>query len=264
MDPRLRSSPCSSVASLPSIRQILGIRFYSGPLADLLPLTKSGGLIVVPSAPVLVGLAGDPAQRAALEGSDLAITDSGYMVLLWRLFQGEALPRHSGLKLMRALLADHDFRRPGQTYWVMPSAADASVNCAWLNRQGIPVGAGDCFVAPFYPQSGPLADEGLLAAIEARRPRFVMLNLGGGVQERLGLYLRDRLSYRPAVFCTGAAIAFLSGRQASIPVWADRLMLGWLIRSLRNPGRFLPRYWAALRLAPLLWRHGSRSVAVNE
>jgi hypothetical protein len=122
-----------------------------------------------------------------------------------------------------------------------------------------------------------------------------MINLGGGVQERLGLYLRDELAkigkaqsgksealsangqdsdtfalgslpsaapaYRPALICTGAAIAFLSNRQVNIPPWADRLFLGWLMRSLSEPTKFVPRYWHSLRLAALLWKFGSRSVS---
>ncbi len=50
------------------------------------------------------------------------------------------------------------------------------------------------------------------------------------MQERLGYALRKQLSYKPAILCLGAAIAFLSGGQANIPNWADRLMLGWLFR----------------------------------
>jgi hypothetical protein len=74
-------------------RRILGVPFYIGDFAGLLTRTRQGGLIVVPSAPVLVSLADDPAHRAAVEGADLALTDSGFMVLLWRLFQHEKLPR---------------------------------------------------------------------------------------------------------------------------------------------------------------------------
>lgn len=317
-------------------RQILGIRFHAGDLATLLDRTAQGGLIVVPSAPVLVDLDRDPAHRAALERSDLAITDSGFMVLLWRLFRGERLERISGLKYLRALMDQSDFRPPGATFWIMPSAEDARANLIWLARQGIEVPPVNIHVAPFY-SAGTLSDPGLLAAIEAQRPKYIIIALGGGVQERLGYYLRQHLSAfgsdaprrplweqrdpcapaqgeiaaeapprqagpetappiasgrfdglkapsqpnpptlgpsairhpssghppsglgRPAIICTGAAIAFLSGRQANIPVWADRLMLGWLFRTLSNPARFVPRYWKALRLVPLLWRHGPRS-----
>jgi UDP-N-acetyl-D-mannosaminuronic acid transferase (WecB/TagA/CpsF family) len=79
------------------------------------------------------------------------------------------------------------------------------------------------------------------------------------VQERLGYFLRNRLSFRPAILCVGAAIAFLSGRQVGIPVWADRLMLGWLFRILSDPVTFIPRFWKSIRLAGLLWKYGEKA-----
>jgi UDP-N-acetyl-D-mannosaminuronic acid transferase (WecB/TagA/CpsF family) len=85
-----------------------------------------------------------------------------------------------------------------------------------------------------------------------------MLAIGGGVQERLGLGLRARLTNRPGILCLGAAIAFLTGGQVAIPVWADRFFLGWLFRLASNPRKFWRRYRDALRLAPLLWRWRER------
>jgi len=38
--------------------------------------------------------------------------------------------------------------------------------------------------------------------------------------------------------------------QAKIPVWADRSGLGWLMRCLYEPRKFIPRYISAL---PLVW-----------
>lgn len=242
--------------------QILGIRFYTGRMDGLLDRTMQGGLLVAPSAPVLADLPADAAHREAVEGCDVAITDSGFMVVLWALFKGRIIPRISGLRFIRALLRRPELRRPGATFWVMPSADDAQLNRDWLNQIGLPVLADDCYVAPTYPR-GRLEDPSLLACVEARRPKLVFINLAGGVQERLGRFLQVRLSYRPTVICTGAAIAFVSGRQTHIPVWADRLMLGLLLRTLGDPVRFLPRYWKSLRLVPLLWKHGSRSVAAK-
>jgi UDP-N-acetyl-D-mannosaminuronic acid transferase (WecB/TagA/CpsF family) len=240
------------------IRNILGLRFYVGSFPGLLTRTSRGGLIVVPSAPVLVDLSNDPAHREALEGSDLATTDSGFFVLLWLLFKGQRLPRISGLRYLRGLLSYPEFRKPGATFWVMPTEDDARANREWLNRQGLPVGADDCCVAPMYP-AGRLSDEGLLAQIEHRRPAFVVLNIRGGVQERLGFFLISRLSYRPAIICTGAAIAFLTGRQVGIPVWADRLMLGWLLRMLHSPVGFFPKIWKGIRLVPVVMRAKART-----
>jgi UDP-N-acetyl-D-mannosaminuronic acid transferase (WecB/TagA/CpsF family) len=60
---------------------------------------------------------------------------------------------------------------------------------------------------------------------------------------------------RPGILCLGAAIAFLSGAQTAIPVWADRMCVGWLLRIISSPKRYLPRYIDALKLVPVLYRH---------
>ena len=243
----------------PDFRTILGIRFFIGDLRALLVKTMEGGLIVVPSGPNLADLRTEHAYREAVESSDLAITDSGFLVLLWALRQGERLNRISGLRYLRGLLTLPEFRKANAVFWVMPTQDDARTNQAWLHRQRIEFSADHCYIAPRYP-AGHLEDRELLDRIEACRPAFVVINIGGGIQERLGHFLRVNLSFRPAIICTGAAIAFLSGRQTNIPPWADRLFLGWLIRCLRNPGRFVPRYWRAARLAPLLFKYGAGRV----
>jgi UDP-N-acetyl-D-mannosaminuronic acid transferase (WecB/TagA/CpsF family) len=83
------------------------------------------------------------------------------------------------------------------------------------------------------------------------------VTLGGGTQERLGLYLRSELDCKPSIHCIGAAIAFLSGDQVQIPRWADRMYLGWLFRCLSDPRRYMPRYWDARKLFSLMVRYGS-------
>lgn len=243
-------------------RQILGVRFYTGDTTAITRRVAAGGLTVVPSAPVLVELARCSVHREAIEGSDMALLDSGFLVLLWMIIKGERLPRMSGLRFMRALVEMPEFQEQGATFWIMPTIEDARANCRWLQRNGIGVTLDDCHVAPMYPR-GQIVDEELLAILKERRPRFVVINLGGGVQERLGFYLRKHLGNQTAIICTGAAIAFLSGRQANIPPWADRLMLGWLMRCLNSPTKFVPRYWDAFRLVNLILRHGHRSVAAE-
>jgi UDP-N-acetyl-D-mannosaminuronic acid transferase (WecB/TagA/CpsF family) len=84
-----------------------------------------------------------------------------------------------------------------------------------------------------------------------------VVTIGGGTQERLGLYLKQNLSYLPAIHCIGAAIAFLSGDQVHIPVFADKLYLGWLYRCISDPRRYVPRYWEARRLLGLMVRYRS-------
>lgn len=243
-----------TLAGFPT-RRVLGVDFFVGTIEAATERALAGGLVVAPSGPGLaVDLVKSPAYREALTTAELAITDSGWMVLLWRVLTGEKLPRHSGLKLLRAVLARDALKAPGAIFWVMPSQEESVRNLAWLQAQGFAVTTADTYVAPHYPP-GPITDPELLARLEARRPQIVLLAIGGGVQERLGCGLRARLSFRPGLLCLGAAIAFLTGGQAAIPPWADRLFLGWLIRLLSSPRKFWRRYWDALRLAPLLLRH---------
>jgi UDP-N-acetyl-D-mannosaminuronic acid transferase (WecB/TagA/CpsF family) len=243
-----------------TFRKILGVRFYVADLEGLLDLIPGAGLVVVPSAPVMSRLAEDPAHRAALEGADLAVTDSGFMVLLWLMRTGERIRRISGLRLLRSLIERGSFRGAGATFWVMPTEADSQANLEWLRGRGFAVDAGCAYVAPMYPKAGPISDGGLVDLIVLRRPQLVVIALSGGVQERLGWELRQKLGYRPTILCIGGAIAFLSGRQTNIPVWADRLALGWLLRFCSAPRAFAAKLKGVEHLAPLIWKYGPNSV----
>lgn len=243
-------------------RRILGVRFFTGTAAGAVARGMRGGLVVVPSAPVLVNAAEDPATQAALLESDLAITDSGLMVLYWNITRRERLRRISGLEYLRLLLQEPPLREPGAILWVMPNPAAIARNARWLAQQGFPVSPDDFYLAPQYP-TGPIVDRVLLDLVNARRPAHVIMAIGGNVQERLGLYLKQHASYRPAIHGTGAAIGFLNGDQVRIPGWADRFFLGWLFRCLRSPARFIPRYWNARRLVALLGRFGDRQPHAN-
>jgi len=245
----------------PHFKRILGISFLVCSAGEAVGLvSRAGGLVVMPSAPALKNLPYDPDYREALLEADFAIPDSSLMVILWNLIQFDRIPKISGLKYLRALISEQEFRRPGSSFWVMPTACALERNQAWLGANGITLGSDEFYLAPMY---GPaIEDAELLRRIEAHRPRHVVLGLGGGVQERLGLYLKRNLSYRPAIHCIGAAIAFLSGDQVRIPAWVDSLGLGWMWRIFSNPRAFAPRYWGARNLAPLLLRHRDRLPAL--
>ena len=241
-------------------RKILGINYFTGSLDSLLAKTGNGGLIVVPAAPNLADLDRNPHYRQAVENAEFAITDSSLLVLLWFIRKGELLTRISGLQFMRGLIHHPEFRKERATFWVMPSEEDMTTNLKWLGSQGITVQPKDCYVAPQYPK-GLIEDDILLAAIETHRTPYIVINIGGGIQEVLGRFLAARLSYKPTIICTGAAIAFLSGRQANIHPWVDKLMLAWLARCLHEPRKFVPRYLLGVRLIPILLMYAERRVA---
>ena len=235
---------------------ILGVNFFHGSVAEAVDRMSHGGLLVVPAAPALKDLQTNANYREALLNADLAITDSAFMVMIWNNMGRNKISRLSGLEYIREFLTREDAKRPGNVVWIMASPASAERNLAFLQSQGIEV-PGECVtLAPMY---GPeIEDKPLLELLERLRPQHVVVTVGGGTQERLGLYLKRHLSYLPAIHCIGAAIAFLSGDQVAIPVWADKLYLGWLFRSLDDPKRFIPRYWDARKLMGLMRKYGER------
>lgn len=239
-------------------RRILGIDFFNDAIDVAVAQAMQGGLVLAPSGPGLaVDLVKTQSYRDAAAAADLVLVDSSALVLFWRVLTRETLNRISGLMFLRAFLQQEELKAQGTVFWVMPSEADAQRNFRWLEAQGYRIAPGDCYVAPRYA-AGAVADDELLQRLESRKPRVVVIAIGGGIQEQLGHFLCQRLSYRPGVLCLGAAIAFLSGGQAKIPHWADSLMIAWMLRVLHSPRRFGGRYLKAWALLPLLWRNRER------
>jgi N-acetylglucosaminyldiphosphoundecaprenol N-acetyl-beta-D-mannosaminyltransferase len=238
-------------------RTILGINFFSGSAKAAVDRMEHGGLLVVPAAPALKDLACNPAYREALEQADLCIADSSFMVLLWNLLERDSIHKLSGLAYLRELLSRPGLREhPEQVLWVMANPRSAQRNLKWLRRQGIFVPEENVCIAPVYGKV--IEDSALLKKIGRLQPRHIFLTIGGGTQERVGLYIKKNLNYAPSIHCIGAAIAFLSGDQVQIPVWADHAGLGWLYRCVSAPQRYVPRYWEARKLIPLMLRYRSR------
>jgi UDP-N-acetyl-D-mannosaminuronic acid transferase (WecB/TagA/CpsF family) len=238
--------------------RILGIDFFDGSAKEAIEIMRTnGGLLVVPAAPALKDLDQNREYRESLLNADLSITDSAFMVLIWNRLQSVPIKRLSGLEYLRELLLEPDVRTPGNTLWIMASPISAKRNLNWLTGKGITVPEDHIYMAPMYGNTS-ISDPALIDLLNRLRPQHVIVTIGGGTQERLGLYLKRNLSYRPAIHCIGAAIAFLSGDQVHIPVWADKFYLGWLLRSFAEPKRYIPRYWDARKLLDLMLRHRSR------
>lgn len=238
-------------------RTILGISFFQGSAVDAVQCTRDGGLVIVPAAPALKDITTNPVYREALLAADYVLADSAFMVLVWNILQRDSVSRLSGLGYLRELLHEPTFRSSGNTLWVMPTSDSSDKNVSWLAAQGIVVPESHVYLAPMYSiaEDGHIADPKLVDLIERLQPQHVVLAIGGGTQEQLGLYLRRNLSYVPAIHCIGAAIAFLSGDQVLIPVWADTYYFGWLFRTLSQPRRFSKRYWEARKLYALLRKY---------
>jgi len=247
------------------IHTILGINFFGGTSREAVDqISRSGGLLVAPAAPSLINVCRDEEYRQAILASDLAIADSGFMVMLWKLFTGETVPRISGLEHVKRLIEHESVQQPGAVLWVVATGSSGERLLAFLRSgeykrllcSGIPVSEEDIFVAPKYGR--PVGDEALLGIASQNRPRHIVVAVGGGVQDKLGQYLLERLEYRPAIHCIGAALGFLTGDQVRIPDWADKYYLGWFFRSLAQPKVFVPRFWSARKLPWLIWKYRDR------
>ena len=234
---------------------ILGVKFFNGTVDEAVDtMSANGGLLVVPAAPALVKLSQDEEYRRALVSADMAIADSGAMVLLWKIFTGRSVERISGLKFLKRLVARLASHPDERVLWIVPSEHAHEKTIAWLRSVNLTASA-DFYIAPRYVAQ--VRDDALVAKIDNHPPVHVVIGIGGGVQEKLGLYLKENLRARPAIHCIGAALAFLTGDQPPIPMWADRFYLGWLLRLLRQPRIFGPRYLNALKLPWLIFRYGA-------
>jgi exopolysaccharide biosynthesis WecB/TagA/CpsF family protein len=259
-DPIFGSAPLVDRRRAPrddKYRQILGLQFFTGSVQEAIDRMRRGGLLVVPAAPALLEMQTNAGYREALLGADMVLPDSAFMVMIWNRLSGKKIHRISGLEYLRCLLVQADARAYGNALWIMASERSAQLNIEWLLEQGINVRKECTYNAPNYYGQEQIHDPALLALIEEQKPQHIIVTLGGGNQERLGLYLRRSLGYAPAIHCIGAAIAFLSGDQVRIPEWADRFYLGWLFRTVSEPARYAPRYWHARKLLKVMLRYRS-------
>ena len=277
---------------------MLGIDFFVGTATEAIThISKYGGLIVAPAAPSFIALQDDPYYRRAIADADLAIADSGWAVLFWRLLRREKLTRISGLALFKALLETADARIPGNLFFILPSEKAKTKTLEFARNSRYPTTAADCYVAPKYQRSevrdqrsdfvgqaflpasagqrqpGMVAlqtakslvveDQKLVSMIEQRKPKHIIIGIGGGMQDKLGSYLKHQLTYRPGIYCIGAAPGFVTGDQIVIPMWADRFFVGWIFRLLAQPRVLLPRFWSARRLPGMILRYGREMPALK-
>lgn len=243
---------------MPRSTPILGLAFFHESLEKALQYSHEGGLFVFPSGPCLAELDRDIDYYKALKASDYIVVDSGLLSLAWRILKGLHLYRISGYAFLKHFLNEKRFREQKPHFWVMPNQPLMQAYLAYLQSQGLETSAESCYVAPDYRQTS-VEDDALLSLIKAKRPHYIIITIGGGVQEKLGAFLKTHLDYKPTILCIGAAIAFLCGAQARIPLWADRLYLGWLFRIFNKPSVFLKRYFKAWRLVKVLLYYREKS-----
>lgn len=243
----------------PAVR-ILGISFMVGKAENAFQiLKKNGGLMTVPAAPALVTITEDKDYYNALLKSDVVIPDSGYMILIWKFITAkQKLYKISGLEFIDYFINHSNVIKETKLLLINPSDNDGKINKSYLISKGFLNENIENYSAPFYKSD--VKDKNLLLLCESLKPNWIMINIGGGTQEKLGLFLKENLSFQPAIICTGAAISFKTGRQVKMPLWVDRLYLGWLSRCLSNPKVFIPRYLKGFKLFQLILKYKDKKI----
>lgn len=230
--------------------KILGVRFFDGVLRDVLEsFLANGGLLVVPASPALTKLKYDEQYRRALTESDVALLDSSFVAMAWKILTGRSVSRICCAQYLKALLANETFRA-SDVLWIVSSNPVQQSATEWFRSHGFDERRHSFHVPDFRSPE----DHALLLKIEQQRPVHIVIATAGGTQEKLGLYLRDYLLYRPCIHCVGSALAFLTSCERPIPPWAEAARMGWLFRLIAQPRMILPR----IGIAFTLWRMLSR------
>ena len=214
-----------------------GIKFYNYNFYKLFSKINKGGYLVAPAASAISNITKNKRYHFSLKKSDVAILDSGFFCILLRIFKGKKVKKFSGYLFLKNLLK-LKFIKKKKFLIIDPTLNDSKVNLSYLKSKKL--NNVKSYVAPKYITKN-IYDNKLLKFIKKNKPRYIIINIGGEVQELLALYIKKNINYKLSIFCTGAAIAFLTKTQAPINDLIDKLYLGWLARTLYNPRKFFFR-----------------------
>ena len=219
-----------------------GIKFYSGNYNQIKNKFDNGGVLVAPAASALANIDTDNLYFSCLKKSNIAILDSGFFCILLRLFKFEKVKKLSGFLFLKSFL--DSYKNKDKILFIDPSKKSNKINNQYLRSKKIY--NFKSYIAPKYKRN--ITDPNLLILINKFKPKYIIMNIGGGTQEPLAIYLRDRIKYKVCIMCTGAAIAFMTGEQAPINKLIDKIYLGWFMRILWKPNMYLGRILKSFKI----------------
>lgn len=207
------------------------------------------GLFVFPAGPALVNIEKSKKYYESIKKADLVFFDSGFFVLLLKIFKNVGVDKFSGYKFLRLFFDYLKKNKKKKVFCIDPNLKFSKSNKIFLKNLGLKKVYN--YLAPEYDIDN-LFDKKLLNLIKKTKPNFILTNIGGGKQEVLGFYLKKNLKFNTTILCTGGAISFFTRDQAPINTLIDELYLGWFLRLIFNPLVFFKRYLYGLRLIPMV------------
>ena len=218
-----------------------GIKFYSGTYKQIKSQFDKGGVLVAPAASAIANIDIDKKYYTSLKNSNIAILDSGFFCILLRIFKFKKVKKLSGYLFLRNFLSENLSRY--SLLLIDPSKKSNLLNIKLLRSKKI--FNYKTYIAPKYIN---FVDDKLLKIIDNYKPRYIIINIGGGSQEPLAIYLKKNIKHKVSIMCTGAAIAFMTGEQAPINKMVDQLYLGWFMRIIWNPKLYLKRILKSFKI----------------
>lgn len=223
------------------------IHFNNFKINEFDNIIKMKGLFVFPSGPGLASIDEHDSYYNSLKKADYVFFDSGLFVLLLSIFKNIKVNKFSGFKFLRLFFFYLKKNKTKSIFSIDPNYKFSKSNKRYLKNLGVKKIYN--YIAPKY-DTKKLSDKKLLKEIIKAKPSFIMINIGGGTQEILGLYIKQNLKFKVNILCTGGAISFFTGDQAPINNLIDKLYLGWFLRLIFNPFIFAKRYFYAFKLLP--------------
>ena len=218
------------------------IKFYSGDYDQIKYEFDKGGVLVAPAASALANIDTDKQYYSSLKNSKIAILDSGFFCILLRIFRFQKVKKLSGFLFLKTFL--DNFKNQQKILFIDPSKKSNILNIKFLKSKKII--NFKTYIAPNYNKK--FFDLKLLNLINNYKPKYIVINIGGGSQEPLAIYINKNIKYKVSIMCTGAALAFMTGEQAPINKFIDKIYLGWLTRIIWNPKLYLGRILKSFKI----------------
>jgi UDP-N-acetyl-D-mannosaminuronic acid transferase (WecB/TagA/CpsF family) len=221
-----------------------GIKFYDWEFSQILKKINLGGYLVAPAASALAEIKNDKIYYNSILKSDCAIFDSGFFCILLRIFRIYNPSKFSGYLFLRKFLNIKSVKKK-KILLINASKHQAKINkeLMYINKFKKVF----FYNAPFF-KTNKVKDHKLINFINKCKPFYILINIGGGKQEPLALYIKKKIKFKLAILCLGGAIDFITRFQAPINEFIDKIYLGWFLRIIYNPKIFFMRVFKSLNL----------------
>jgi|688.fasta_scaffold52823_6 UDP-N-acetyl-D-mannosaminuronic acid transferase (WecB/TagA/CpsF family) len=237
-----------------------GIKFYNSSYNFIInKIYEEGGYLCAPAAYPLYRILDkkDYKYYNALKNANINLFDSGYFCILLKFFLKIKIKKFSGYKFISKLIKDKKLKEK-KILLINPSIKDEECNIRLFKKKNFKFIYS--YLAPFYRSSSSFFDRNLFKKINKIKPRIIIINISGLKQENLAFMIQQNIKFKLSIFCLGGAISFITGTQAPINSFFDKYYLGWFIRIIHRPDRFILRTIKSILLVKLVIKHKYKSV----